>query len=161
MARVIWLTVLLVALLGVLAACSDSDVAEEIDQSIITAKSVVGTFDHPEFGNILVDGESMTLYLFTSDEPGTTFCIEGCLNTWSPLKAPGDADENAQAGLIGRFERETGDQVTYNGHKLYNFAGDGIPGEAFGQGFGRTWFVVSPEGEQVIEGVDVITSPAR
>ncbi len=161
MARVLCSILLLVALLGVLAACSDSNVAEEIDQSIIPAKSVVGTFDHPEFGNILVDGESMTLYLFTSDEPGTTFCIEGCLNTWSPLKAPGDADENAQAGLIGRFERETGDQVTYNGHQLYNFAGDGIPGEAFGQGFGRTWFVVSPEGEQVIQGVDVITSPAR
>ena len=100
----------------------------------------------------------MTLYLFTSDGPGTTFCTEGCLSTWAPLAAPGGAGQGAQADLIGKFERESGDQVTYNGHKLYNFAGDGIPGEAFGQGFGRTWFVVSPDGEQIIIGVDPMTT---
>ena len=68
------------------------------------------------------------------------------------------AGQGARADLIGKFEREAGDQVTYNGHKLYNFAGDGIPGEAFGQGFGRTWFVVSPDGEQIIVGVDPMTT---
>ena len=66
--------------------------------------------------------------------------------------------QGARDDLIGKFARESGDQVTYNGHKLYNFAGDGIPGEAFGQGFGRTWFVVSPEGEQIIIGVDPMTT---
>ena len=161
MARVIWLILLLTALIAVLAACSDSDDAEVVDPNVVPAKSVIGVFEHPEFGSILVDGEQMTVYLFTSDGPGTTFCIEGCLSTWAPIAAPGGVGDGVQGDLLGSFARETRDQVTYNGHKLYNFAGDGIPGEAFGQGFGRTWFVVSPEGEQIIEGADVMTSPAR
>ena len=156
--RLIRLTLLLATLIAVIAACSGSEEAEEVDPEAVPAKSVIGVFAHPEFGDILVDGEEMTLYLFTSDGPGTTFCTEGCLSTWAPLAAPGGASQGARADLIGKFEREAGDQVTYNGHKLYNFAGDGIPGEAFGQGFGRTWFVVSPDGEQIIIGVDPMTT---
>ena len=160
MTQLTWLTLLLATSFVLLAACSDSDEVV-VDPNVVPDKSVIGTFDHPEFGTHLVDGEGMTVYLFTSDGPGTTLCDKGCLSTWAVLAAPGGSGEGVRADLIGRFERETGDQVMYNGHKLYSFAGDGIPGEAFGQGYGRTWFVVSPEGEQIIQGVDVMTSPGR
>ncbi len=147
-------------LAAVLASCSGSDEAEETGPGpdVVQAKSVLNTSEHPEYGSIIVDGEGMTVYLFTSDGLDTTFCIEGCLSTWAPLAAPGGVGGGLREDLLGRFERETGGQVTYNGHQLYNFAGDGIPGEAFGQGFGRTWFVVSPEGEQIIAGVDPMTT---
>ena len=43
-------------------------------------------------------------------------------------------------------------QVTYDGHPLYRYQGDGKPGDTNGQGitaFGAAWYALSPEGNQV------------
>jgi predicted lipoprotein with Yx(FWY)xxD motif len=43
-------------------------------------------------------------------------------------------------------------QVTYNGHPLYYFAGDSKPGDVTGEGnnsFGAGWDVVSPAGAKI------------
>jgi secreted repeat protein with Y-X4-D motif len=43
-------------------------------------------------------------------------------------------------------------EVTYNGHPLYFFRGDKMPGDTNGQGvnaFGGGWFALSPAGDQV------------
>ena len=43
-------------------------------------------------------------------------------------------------------------QLTYNGHPLYTFSGDGRAGDISGQGssaFGGRWYVVSPDGSAI------------
>ena len=40
-------------------------------------------------------------------------------------------------------------QVTYEGHPLYTFSGDGAPGEANGQELDGTWFVLDESGNAV------------
>jgi hypothetical protein len=40
-------------------------------------------------------------------------------------------------------------QLVYNGHPLYTLVADARPGDVRGQGYGGTWFVVSPSGRQI------------
>jgi predicted lipoprotein with Yx(FWY)xxD motif len=37
-----------------------------------------------------------------------------------------------------------GNQVEYNGHPLYTYAGDTGPGQTTGEGAGGVWHVVTP-----------------
>src|SRR5215203_2265053 len=36
-------------------------------------------------GSVLVDGEGMTLYVFTNDTGGTSSCYDDCASSWPPL----------------------------------------------------------------------------
>jgi predicted lipoprotein with Yx(FWY)xxD motif len=106
----------------------------------------------PTFGEILVDGEGMTLYMFTVDGPNQSNCDEGCLQAWPPLLAEGEveAGEGVDASLIGTGTMLDGRSiVTYNEMPLYYWVGDSMPGDTSGQGVNGVWFVVSPEGEMV------------
>jgi predicted lipoprotein with Yx(FWY)xxD motif len=107
---------------------------------------------HDEFGEILTDGEGMTLYLFTNDTPNTSNCYDQCATNWPPLLTTGEpvAGSGVDADLLGVTERTDGtSQVTYNGWPLYYWASDANPGDATGQGVGDVWYVVSPEGEMI------------
>ncbi len=97
----------------------------------------------------LVDGEGMTLYLFTNDELQLSNCSGGCAGTWPPLTT--DADPEAGDGVtqerLGTITRGDGSkQVTYNGYPLYYFANDSQAGDTNGQNVGGIWFVVSTDG---------------
>ncbi len=103
-----------------------------------------------DLGQILVDGEGFTLYLFDNDSEGESACTDDCAETWPPLTGEATAGEGADAALLGTITREDGsEQVTYNGHPLYRFAPDEAPGDVNGQGVGEVWWVVSPEGESI------------
>ena len=115
----------------------------------IQNNALVKTFEHPEFGTILVDASGRTLYLFTVDERSKSNCLEGCAVAWPPLLTVGDpaADKGIAAGRMGAITREDGSsQVSYNGWPLYYFAPDARPGDARGQNVGDIWFVVSTYG---------------
>jgi predicted lipoprotein with Yx(FWY)xxD motif len=106
-------------------------------------------------GNILVDAQGRTLYLFQKDSGTTSTCTGACATFWPPLIAPGapTSGSGANASLIGITKRPDGtSQVTYNGHPVYLFSGDQNPGDTNGQGvvaFGGSWFALSPSGNQV------------
>ena len=105
-----------------------------------------------DLGEVLVDAEGMTLYLFTQDGEGESACTDGCSETWPPLLVDGapSAGEGADESLLGTIEREDGGvQVTYNGHPLYTYAADSEPGDTIGQGVGDVWFAVTPAGDAV------------
>lgn len=55
--------------------------------------------------------------------------------------------------LLDVTKRSGGDQqVTYNGHPLYYYAGDKKPGQTNGQAldqFGAEWYVLDAKGKQV------------
>lgn len=109
--------------------------------------------EHPEHGAYLVDGEGRALYLFTSDEDGTSTCTGPCAETWPPLVVRNGAPvagEGVDAELLEGIDREDGSrQVTYAGWPLYTFVQDEEPGQTGGQGRNDAWFLVNPEGEAI------------
>ncbi len=117
----------------------------------VMSETLVATSES-SLGEILVDAEGMTLYLFTNDNPGESTCYGNCAATWPPLIADGDfmGSENVDPELLGTTSREDGTlQVTYDGWPLYYYVMDEAPGDVNGQGVGGVWFVVSPAGEPV------------
>ena len=109
-------------------------------------------------GEIVVDAEGRTLYLFTKDAQGagTSVCNGDCAANWPPLLvADGQAPTAGEAvtGEVATATRDDGTtQVTLNGWPLYYFAADAAPGDTNGQGLNDVWFVVSPAGEAVTGG---------
>jgi predicted lipoprotein with Yx(FWY)xxD motif len=103
-------------------------------------------------GNILVDSQGRTVYMFGADSGTTSACTGACATAWPPVPATGTptAGTGANAALIGTTSRSDGtNQVTYNGHPLYTFMGDHQPGDTNGQGlvaFGGSWSALSPAG---------------
>jgi predicted lipoprotein with Yx(FWY)xxD motif len=106
-------------------------------------------------GNLLVDSQGRTLYLFKKDTGTKGTCTGACAAAWPPLRASGKPTlgSGVSASLVGTTKRSDGKpQVTYNGHPLYTFVKDTKAGDTNGQGvtaFGASWFAVSSAGNQV------------
>jgi predicted lipoprotein with Yx(FWY)xxD motif len=135
------------------AAYDDEAPADDGDGDDAEAGSpgTVGLGD-TDLGEVLVDAEGMTLYLFTQDSEGTSACVDGCAEAWPPLVADGEptAGDGVDAALLGTIERADGTtQVTYAGHPLYTYAADEAPGDTVGQGVGDVWYAVDASGEAV------------
>ncbi len=131
------------------AATEEATDAEATQQA---AGEVTVMVSESDLGEILVDGEGMTLYLFTNDTEDSSACYDDCAATWPPLEGEATAGEGVDEALLGTIERDDGStQVTYGGHPLYYFAPDEASGDINGQGVGGVWFVVDPAGEPIEE----------
>ncbi len=96
---------------------------------------------------ILTDSQGKTLYYFTSDTPTQSACTGGCASTWPPLLFQGSGSPQSASSLPGKLsvvQDAHGQQVAYNGHLLYTYAGDTAPGQTQGNGIGGRWFVATP-----------------
>jgi predicted lipoprotein with Yx(FWY)xxD motif len=116
----------------------------EADPTVIVASSGLG--------DVLVDPEGMTLYMFVNDGPDESACYDSCAANWPPLLVEGEpvAGEGLDSSLLGTTERLDGTlQVTYNGMPLYYYVQDSAAGDTTGQGVGGAWYVVNPAGEAV------------
>ena len=105
-----------------------------------------------DLGDIVVDTEGRTLYVFLADEGSESTCYDDCEGAWPPLTVEGEpvAGEGIEASLLGTSERTDGStQVTLDGHPLYYFAQDATPDDVNGQGVGDVWYVVSPAGAPI------------
>ena len=105
-----------------------------------------------KLGQILVDGNGMTLYAFTKDGPDQSNCTGSCLTNWPPLLTTGTPKLGAGVddALISSALLADGTRiVTYKDMPLYHFAKDTKPGDTSGQGVLGFWFVVSPDGKLV------------
>jgi predicted lipoprotein with Yx(FWY)xxD motif len=146
-----------------MAACSDdvdpgdgtssptesSEPSEEPSEEPAEATIAV---EDSDLGQIVVDAEGRTLYVFLVDEGTESTCYDDCEASWPPLTVEGDpaAGEGIDASLLGTTEREDGSiQVTLDGHPLYYFAADETADDVNGQGVGDVWYVVSPDGEAI------------
>jgi len=101
-------------------------------------------------GEVLVDANGMTVYLFMNDTAGTSTCVDQCADTWPAVTVDGTptVGGGADDSKVATTDRADGTtQVTYNGHPLYTFSGDAAPGDTTGQGIGEVWFAVTPDGE--------------
>ena len=106
-------------------------------------------------GEIVVDAEGMTVYMFDTDTQGAgeSTCEGQCATNWPAVTTEGDPV--AGDGVTGELGTITGvdgaTQVTLNGWPLYYFAGDSAAGDVAGQGVNDVWWVLSPEGERMAE----------
>jgi predicted lipoprotein with Yx(FWY)xxD motif len=103
-------------------------------------------------GTVVVDGRGRTVYEFDQDVVGaaTTACTGQCADFWAEVTT---SSAPLATGLTGRVGTAAGahgaKQVTLEGHRLYTFVKDTLPGDVVGQGFARVWWVLSPAGELV------------
>jgi len=109
-----------------------------------------------KLGQVLVDSNGLTVYLFLGDKGTASSCNStSCMQYWPPVLTTGapQAGTGVTASLLSTTARADGTtQVTYAGHPLYRFINDKAAGEATGQGvnaFGAPWYVVSPSGAPI------------
>jgi predicted lipoprotein with Yx(FWY)xxD motif len=108
-----------------------------------------------DLGTMLTDSTGRTLYLFEKDKGTASTCYGSCASAWPPLttSAAPKAGTDVKASALGTTKRKDGtSEVTYNGHPLYYYVGDGSPGSTTGQGldqFGAEWYVLAPSGNKI------------
>ena len=138
------------------AACgagSPSTSASSSPSPVPTATVAVAA--NAKLGQILVDGNGRTLYLFEADKGTASTCYGSCAAYWPPLLTSGQPQAGAgvNPALLGTAPRNDGTTgVTYAGHALYYVVTDHNPGDATGQGvdnFGALWAVVGPDGNKI------------
>lgn len=163
----------LLVIVGVLAlvgaACGeDDDAGVTVDDTVLEdapgvddvtpddGDGVSVEVSETDLGEILVDGEGMTLYMFTEDSEDQSACEDECLTAWPPLTVDGEAvaGDGVDEELLGTFTRDDdgSTQVTYDGHPLYFYATDSEPGDTTGQGVVDSWYVLSPDGTPIQDG---------
>ena len=109
-----------------------------------------------KLGKVLVDGNGRTLYLFEADKGTMSKCDGACASAWPPLTTSGKptAGAGVVAAKLGTAKRADGTTgVTYDGHPLYTYAGDGAPGQTTGEGltdYGAPWYALSAAGKSVV-----------
>lgn len=142
-----------------LAACGGDDVEPAADEGSEAQADVAATVEvaTSDLGEILIDSEGNTLYMFVPDEEagGEPTCYDECATAWPALEASGEltAGEEVDQDLLGSVERTDGaEQVTYNDLPLYHFSGDEAAGDTNGQGINDVWWVLAPDGEPIREG---------
>lgn len=128
------------------------DAEDDTDDDAMGGDGAMVAVGATDLGEVLTDGEGMTLYLFESDEQGESTCYDDCAGNWPPLTTDGEptAGDGADGSLLGTTERDDGSmQVTYNDWPLYYWAADAEAGDVQGQGVGDVWWVVDADGEAV------------
>jgi predicted lipoprotein with Yx(FWY)xxD motif len=147
----------LAVLASVAAGCGGAGATAASSAPPKTASGQAATvgISNTGIGQILVNSQGRTLYLFKADQGTKTACTGACAGAWPPLLVTGKptASSGVTASLLGTTTRPEGTtQVTYNGHPLYLFAQDQKAGETNGQGvsaFGAAWFALNSAGNQV------------
>ena len=120
------------------AASAASGIAlEEGTATVMSAKETV-----------LTSPDGFTLYYLTVDTATAPKCTGACLTHWLPLLSKGSPSSMMPlSGTLTVSMNANGDQVAYNGHLLYTFAGDKAKGDATGEGlqaFSGVWKVATP-----------------
>lgn len=128
------LTGLLAALAAVAAAAVATPSVAAPSRARAHAASGPATIQlrRTRLGNILVDGRGFTVYAFSHDSRNHDTCVgmSGCASAWPPVRTSGRprAGRGVRSSLLGTIRIPGGSQVTYAGHALYGYAGDGSPG---------------------------------
>jgi predicted lipoprotein with Yx(FWY)xxD motif len=107
-------------------------------------------------GMILVNARGFTVYAFGKDAKRQDRCaaISGCSVIWPIVKTSGTprAGKGVKRSLLGTIKVGGATQVTYAGHPLYTYSGDGFKGSTSYIGirqFGGTWSGLRASGATV------------
>jgi len=155
--RILALAVVLAALLApaALAGCGSSKSSSSSSTSTTQMSTATVRTASGSLGTFLVAADGRTVYLFARDRGPHSTCSGACIAGWPAVTTHGkpQASGSANAAMLGVTKRSDGTtQVTYAGHPLYFYAGDGAASDTNGQGvnaFGAKWYVVAPGGTAV------------
>lgn len=126
--------------------------ATEAPDTDSTETDALLTTADTDLGEIVVDSEGMTVYMFDSDTQGgdSSTCEGECATNWPAVTADAEPTAEGIEGELGTIEGVDGEtQVTLNGWPLYYFAGDSAAGDTNGQGVNGVWWVLTPAGEKI------------
>jgi len=109
-----------------------------------------------EYGEYLVDGDGLPLYVSVTDPPGESTCTDACLQDW-PVFSVGEeprVGDGVEEELVGTLERDDlgedeFEQLTYRDKPLYYYVSDQEPDSTAGQGIGDRWFLIGPDGVEL------------
>ena len=130
------------------------------------AKSPTLKLRKTSFGKVLVDKQGRTLYAFGHDKKDKSRCNGQCAGFWPPAASPkkptvGSGITKSKLKVIKRADGSR--QLSYNGHPLYRYSGDGKPGDTNGENltaFGGKWDVVSKDGKVVTKAPSSSSTPS-
>src|SRR3954465_6478554 len=130
------------------------------------AKSPTLKLGSTSLGKVLVDKQGRTLYAFGHDKKNKSRCNGQCAGFWPPAGSP--AKPTVAKGItkskLKVIKRGDGSrQLSYNGHPLYRYVGDGKPGDTNGENltaFGGKWDVVSKDGKVVTKAPSTASAPS-
>jgi predicted lipoprotein with Yx(FWY)xxD motif len=127
--------------------------ASKVKQTPLNAGSAL-TVKHTALGNVLVDANGRTLYLFEGDKRNRSTLSHAGFAVWPAFTSAGkpQAKGGVSAAHIAIITSGGKRQVSYYGHPLYYYIGDKASGETHGQGlkeFGALWYVLSSNGGAV------------
>ena len=132
------------------SADTDEATGQETDDTT-TATVATSTSD---LGDIIVDADGRTLYMFVPDDGGDPTCTDDCAEVWPVFEGPATAGDGADTALLSTVAHPSGTtQATYGDWPLYYFANDAAPGDVNGQGVNDVWFVIGPDGEPIRDDV--------
>ncbi len=144
----------------VVAACGSGDstsgsTPSSPDSSMQGSSGAALGVASTSLGDVLVDGQGLTVYMLTADSPNHSSCSSQCLAYWPPVAAssggaPSVPGISATLGVTKATDGKS--MLTANGWPLYTFANDGAPGDVEGEGvqtFGGTWYALSPAGQPI------------
>jgi predicted lipoprotein with Yx(FWY)xxD motif len=98
----------------------------------------------------LVNQAGCAIYMNNKDTPSASVCDATCLQMWHVVPGPAQAGNGVDQTKLNVFNRTDGTvQATYGGHQLYTFTGDTAAGQANGQGFQQTWFLLDANGNPI------------
>ncbi|MBT2516427.1 hypothetical protein J7E29_03185 [Streptomyces sp. ISL-90] len=132
----------------------DTSIETEAPETESMETDALLTTTDSDLGEIVVDADGMTVYMFDNDTQGgdSSSCEGACATNWPAVTADSDDPPVAEGidGEVGTIEGVDGKtQVTLNGWPLYYFAGDEAPGDINGQGVNDVWWVLTPAGEKI------------
>ena len=93
-------------------------------------------------GQVLVEPQGSTLYVFDKDADGQSACVDQCAEKWPPHMAMDSDQPDGDYTIIDRADGSK--QWAYKGKPLYRWSGDTAPGETKGDGLNGVWHAARP-----------------
>ena len=155
-------------LIAALAGCGSSGsatAASPAPSATAAAKGAALKVRSTNLGRVLVDSKGRTLYAFGHDLKNKSRCSGACAGNWPPGLAPkkpkvGAGVSKAKLRVIKRSDGSR--QLSYAGHPLYRYIGDGKAGDVNGEGinsFGGVWNALSRRGKVVTRAPQTSSDP--
>jgi len=118
--------------------------------AVATAQGGLATAFSEDWGEILVDAEGRSLYLYTldADAAGGFACVDACINNWIPLLVPSleglHVGADIDMALVSLRQRAEGSyQVVYGDWPVYRSRRDAAAGTTRGQAVGSQFYLLN------------------
>ena len=96
--------------------------------------------------HVLTNSKGFLLYYYLKDSMLTSKCTAGCAQSWPPVLDPQGMMTISSSIALPRklsvHQTANGNQVFYDGHALYTYAGDMHAGQFSGRAMGNAWYLV-------------------